>query len=142
MPLEILNIEDTTARASIPFSDGGVKAGFPSPAQDYMDQTIDFNRELITHKATTFCTRVSGDSMIDAYIHDGDYLIVDRSLEPRHDDMAVCFIDGEFTLKYVEVRSDGSWLRPANPDYPSIKVDPESDFTIWGVVTYSIHKRR
>ena len=142
MPLEILNIEDSSFRAPIPFSEGSVKAGFPSPAQDYMDQTIDFNRELITHKATTFCTRVSGDSMIDAYIHDGDYLIVDRSLEPHHDDMAVCFIDGEFTLKFVDVRPDGIWLRPANPDFPSIKVDPESDFTIWGVVTYSIHKRR
>ena len=85
MPLEILNIEDISAHIPIAYSEGGVKAGFPSPAQDYMDKTIDFNRELITHKATTFCTRVSGDSMIDAYIHDGDYLIVDRSLCITHD---------------------------------------------------------
>ena len=142
MSLQILNIKDPKVNEHIPFADGGVKAGFPSPAQDYMEQTIDFNKELITHKATTFCTRVSGDSMIDAFIHDGDYLIVDRSLEPRHNDMVVCFIDGEFTLKYVDIRPDGIWLRPANPEFPTIKVDPESIFTIWGVVTYSIHKRR
>lgn len=128
--------------SQIPYADGGVKAGFPSPAQDYMDQTIDFNKVLISHKATTFCTRVSGDSMIDANVFDGDYLIVDRSLEPHNGDMAVCFIDGEFTLKFIELANNQLWLRPANPNYPKIKVSEESDFIVWGVVTFIIHKAR
>lgn len=139
MGLELLNIADS--KDGIMMSEESIKAGFPSPAEGFSDNTIDLNHELIHHRATTFCTRVSGDSMIDAYIHDGDYLIVDRSLEPHDGDMAVCFIDGEFTLKYIEVTDKGIWLRPANPNYPKIHVDPESNFMIWGIVTYSIHKR-
>ena len=140
--MEIYQIEGLEDHEETPFVDGSVQAGFPSPAQDYTEMSIDLNKELISHKATTFCTRVSGNSMIDANVHDGDLLIVDRGLEPRNNDMAVCFVDGEFTLKYIEVRNDGIWLRPANPDFPMLKIDPESNFSIWGVVTYSIHKQR
>lgn len=139
MKLEIFDITNEE-NCIVPLSGESVKAGFPSPAQGYMDQKIDLNKELIHHKATTFCTKVSGDSMKDAFIHDGDYLIVDRSLEPRNGDMAVCFVDGEFTLKYIEIRNDGVWLKPANTKYPTIHVDEGCNFMVWGIVTYSIHK--
>ena len=142
MKLDIYQIERQEEPIETTFVDGSVQAGFPSPAQDYVNLSIDLNKELISHRATTFYTRVSGDSMIEANVHDGDLLIVDRGLEPRNNDMAVCFVDGEFTLKYIEVHEDGIWLRPANTDYPMMKIDPESNFTIWGVVTYSIHKQR
>lgn len=139
MKLDFFAIDDNTNDV-IPLSENSVKAGFPSPAQGYLDQSIDLNKVLIKHKATTFCTRVSGDSMKDANINDGDYLIVDRSLEPHNGDMAVCFVDGEFTLKYIEIKDDGIWLKPANPNYPAFHVDEGCNFMVWGIVTYSIHK--
>ena len=87
----------------LPYADGGIKAGFPSPAQDYISQAIDLNKELIHHPSTTFYGRVSGDSMKDAGLDDGDILVIDKSLEPRSGDMAVCYIDGEFTIKYIKI---------------------------------------
>ena len=126
----------------IPFADGGVRAGFPSMAQDTVDRCLDLNSLVMSHPSTTFCARVKGDSMIGAGVYDGDILVIDRSLEPRDGDMAVCFVDGEFTLKFIEIADDCLWLRPANPDYPKIKVTEDNDFVVWGVVTYTIYKRR
>ena len=126
------------------YANEGIKAGFPSPAQDYISQVIDLNKELIKHPACTFYGRVSGDSMKDAGLTDGDILVIDKSIEPQTGDMAVCYIDGEFTIKYIRIESDVVWLIPANEAYKPIKVTPENEFMIWGIVTYSIksHKRR
>lgn len=125
-----------------------IHAGFPSPATDYMTQAIDLNKELVKHPAATFYGRVVGDSMIDAGVEEGDILVIDKSLEPQDGDMAVCFIDGEFTLKHLRFSVElgtGSrklTLVPANDRYPSIEVNEGSDFKMWGVVTYIIKKIR
>ena len=120
----------------------GIHAGFPSPATDYMTQAIDLNKELVKHPAATFYGRVVGDSMIDAGVEEGDILVIDRSLEPQSGDMAVCFLDGEFTLKYLQIDRSGLTLVPANPEYPEIKVGEGMEFKMWGVVTYVIKKVR
>lgn len=139
-----LEIHQTDLRLelSLPYADGGIKAGFPSPAQDYMEAAIDLNKELIKHPASTFYGRVKGDSMIDANVHDGDILVIDKSLEPQNGDMAVCFIDGEFTIKYIKLEKDVIWLQPANEKYAPIKVTIDNDFLIWGIVTYCIQNVR
>ena len=126
----------------LPFVDEGIRAGFPSPAQDYLEQTIDLNRELIRHPATTFYGRVVGDSMKDEGIEEGDVLIIDKSLDVQDNDLVVCFIDGEFTLKRIKIDTDIIWLVPSTPDYALIKVTAENDFMVWGVVTYTIKKNR
>lgn len=123
-------------------AESGIHAGFPSPATDYMTQAIDLNRELVRHPAATFYGRVVGDSMIDAGVEEGDILVIDKSLDPRDGDMAVCFVDGEFTLKYLRFDEGRLVLQPANDRYPSIEVSEGSDFKVWGVVTYVIKKVR
>ena len=120
----------------------GIHAGFPSPATDYMTQAIDLNKELVKHPAATFYGRVVGDSMIDAGVDEGDILVIDKSLEARDGDMAVCFVDGEFTLKYIHIQEGGIVLKPANPKYPEIVITEGVDFKMWGVVTYIIKKIR
>lgn len=135
-------LSDQSLELSLPYADGGIKAGFPSPAQDYMDSAIDLNKELIKHPASTFYGRVKGDSMIDANVYDGDILVIDKSLEPQNGDMAVCFIDGEFTIKYIKLKKDVIWLQPANKNYEPIKVTIENDFLIWGIVTYCIQNKK
>lgn len=126
----------------LPLADEGIRAGFPSPAQDFMDVAIDLNKELIKHPSSTFYGRVRGDSMIDAGVSDGDILVIDRSIEPNDGDMAVCYIDGEFTIKYIRMEKDIIWLVPANRKYEPVKVTPANNFLIWGIVTYSIRKQR
>ena len=133
---------DTKSSVEPPFVDEGIRAGFPSPAQDYLDLSIDLNNELIKHPSTTFYGRVKGDSLIEADIHEGDILIIDKSLEPREGDLAVCCVDGEFTLKYIKIEQDVVWLIPANKDFQPIKVTAGNEFVIWGIVTYSIKKHR
>lgn len=132
---------DTSIKLSLPFADGGVKAGFPSPAQDYIDASIDLNKELVKHPASTFFGRVSGDSMIDAGLHDGDIIVIDKSIKPQNGNIAVCFIDGEFTVKYIELHKDHIMLLPANDKYSPIKVTPENNFIVWGIVTYCIQNK-
>lgn len=141
MPIKIHKI-DQSSPLSLPIADEGIRAGFPSPAQDYMQLAIDLNNELVQHPASTFYGRVVGDSMIDAHVYDGDLLVIDKSLEPQDGDMAVCFVDGEFTLKYIKIESDAVYLVPANPEFPSIKVTEDNEFTVWGIVTYTIRRRR
>ena len=121
-------------------AEDGIHAGFPSPATDYMTQAIDLNKELVKHPASTFYGRVVGDSMIDAGVDEGDILVIDKALEPKDGDMAVCFVDGEFTLKYLSMRSGRLVLKPANPRYPQIEITEGMDFKMWGVVTYIIKK--
>jgi DNA polymerase V len=134
---------NTETVLELPLVDGGIAAGFPSPAQDYIDLKIDLNKELIANPSSTFYGRVKGASMQDAGIVDGDILVIDKSIKPQDGDTAVCFIDGEFTLKYIKIEPDAVYLIPANPKFQALKVTEENNFCIWGVVTYSIksHKK-
>lgn len=129
----------------LPFADIGVQAGFPSPAQDYIDKSLDFNRELIAHPAATFYARIVGDSMIEAGISEGDIVVIDRAEDPCQDDIVVAFINGEFTIKYIdfsEIKHNRIWLRPGNPKYPPFKVSADEDFRVWGVVVKVIKSFR
>lgn len=134
---------DQSTGLALPYADEGVRAGFPSPAQDYMSENIDLNRELIRHPATTFYARVVGDSMRDAGIDEGDLLIVDKGIEPQENDVVVAFVDGEFTLKRIHIEMDRHefWLMPANESYHPIRVTEGNQFMIWGVVTYNIKRQ-
>lgn len=142
----------------------GIHPGFPSPAQDYMNVCIDLNKELVRHPAATFYGRVTGDTMTDAGVEEGDVLVIDKSLDAREGDLAVCFIDGEFTLKYISFSDPKTpstkaakprvsynilshremWLLPADSGKKCkpIHVTEANDFTIWGIVTYVIKKTR
>ncbi|WP_270438517.1 LexA family protein [Bacteroides bouchesdurhonensis] len=133
---------DTSSSLPLQFADEGIKAGFPSPAQDYLEQAIDLNKELIRHPASTFYGRVVGDSMRDEGIEEGDILVIDKSLELLNDDLAVCYIDGEFTVKRVRLEPDAAWLVPSNSNYPPRKVTKDNEFMVWGIVTYTIKKNR
>lgn len=141
MKVEIHKI-DISSTLPLQYADEGIRAGFPSPAQDYMEQAIDLNKELIRHPASTFYGRVVGDSMKDEGIEEGDILIIDKSLELIDGDLAVCFINGEFTVKRVKLEKDYALLVPSNPDYQPIKVTKDDEFTIWGIVTYTVKKNR
>lgn len=133
---------DTSTTLPLPYAEEGIRAGFPSPAQDYMELSIDLNKELVPHPSSTFYGRVKGDSMKDEGIEDGDILVIDKSLELMNDDLAVCFVDGEFTLKRVRIDATIIWLVPSNKDYPEIPITSENDFIVWGIVTYTIKKNR
>lgn len=126
-------------RINIPLFLNTVKAGFPSPADDYIESKIDFNDYLIKHPAATFCVRVSGDSMINASINNGDILIVDRSITPSSNKIIVAIVNGEFTIKRFVKLYGRLFLLPDNPAYKPIEILPEIDFEIWGVVTHVIH---
>ena len=129
----------------LPFFDLGIKAGFPIPLDnDEKSQDVDLLRMICPHPNASYLIRVEGDSMIDADIHSGDIIIVDKSnRNPSPSEVAVCELNGEYTLKRFEKRYDGEgWLIPANPNYPEIRVTENDDFSIWGVVTYIIHKAR
>jgi DNA polymerase V len=118
---------------------GSVAAGFPSPADDYLEEQLNLHQHLIRHPSATFFVRVSGDSMIGAGIYSGDLLIVDRSLSPRNRQIVVAVVDNQFTVKRLLVQRDCCMLVAEHPDYAPIRVDDES-FSVWGVVIYNIHK--
>lgn len=132
--LEIYSaITDTSL--NLPYADQGISAGFPSPADDFLDISIDLNKELIKNPSATFYGRVKGDSMKDAGLETGDLLIIDKSLEPVNGKIAVCFIDGEFTVKRIKIEKDIIWLIAENKEYKPIKVTADNEFVIWGIVT-------
>ena len=135
-------LPDLTTPLSIPFADEGIQAGFPSPAQDYISESIDLNREIVRHPASTFFGRVNGESMIEEGIEEGDILVIDRSLEPTDGDLAVCCLDGEFTLKRIRLVPGAVWLMPSNESFDPILVTPDHQFEVWGVVTYTIKNNR
>lgn len=140
----IVQEADWSTTSEQPYVDGGVRAGFPSPSQDYLEQTLDLNRFLVSHPESTFFAKVVGDSMIDVGIEEGDLLVIDRSIDPQDGHIVVAFLDGEFTLKFIRVDKQNSnqlYLVPANNDYPEILVTSEQQFVVWGVVTYSIKNR-
>jgi len=118
----------------------GVSAGFPSPADDYIDQRLDLNELLIQNQAATFFVRVAGDSMRDAGINHNDILIVDRSLEAVNGKIIIAVVNGEMTLKRLVHNGSGCRLVAENPEYPSIEISDGVDFTVWGVVTSVIHQ--
>lgn len=141
--IEIFN-SDTQEASEFPYSEAGVRAGFPAPVPDNSLLSLDLNRELIRHPAATFFARVIGDSMIEAGVEEGDLLVIDRALEPQDGNMAVCFLDGEFTLKYIRLDEKEKGvirLVPANDHFPEIKITRDNDFTVWGIVTYTIKNR-
>ena len=131
---------DFTSELELPFVDAGIKAGFPSPADDFIELSIDLNKEYIKNRDTTFYAKVKGDSMKNAGIFDGDLLIIDKSLEPQNNKIAICQIDGEFTVKRIKVTKEEVFLMPENKLFDPIKVTEENQLIIWGIVTYVIKK--
>lgn len=122
-----------------------IKAGFPSPADDYLHDSLDFNRDLIKNPEATFYGRVSGDSMIEAGIYDSDIAVIDRSLQPFDGDVIVAFVNGEFTIKYLDLKHKEEGyieLRPANANYLPIRIDADDNFRVWGVVVWTIKQWR
>lgn len=125
---------------SIPLFELGIKAGFPSPAEDEMSKPLNLNDYLIPHPASTFFIRVDGDSMTGAGIFSGDLLIVDKSLPASNGKIVVALLNGEFTVKRLVLNRNEILLRAENPKYPTIKINASEDFNVWGVVSYVIHK--
>ena len=127
---------------TILYYEGPVKAGFPSPALDYLEERISLDKELIKHPLSTFIVESTGDSMINAFIPPKAKLLIDRSLTARNGDIVLAVINGEFTVKYLKKNDLRCWLVPANSKYREIEVVPEMDFQVWGVVTYIITDSR
>tara|TARA_B100000780_G_scaffold74702_1_gene50233 strand:+ start:2641 stop:3075 length:435 start_codon:yes stop_codon:yes gene_type:complete len=125
---------------AVQFFDESVQAGFPSPAEDHLDLDLDLNSYLIQHPSATFCVRVEGESMIGAGIQSDDVIMIDRSLDPQKGSIVLAVLDGEFTVKRVDVQDDKLYLLPENPKLKPIEVGEEMSFQVWGVVTFVIHK--
>lgn len=125
-----------------PLYSHSVSAGFPSPADDYIEDRLDLNELLVSNKAATFFLRVKGDSMVNAGIHHGDIIVVDRSVQPTHRSIVVAVVDGELTVKRLITRSGVTELHAENPKYVPICLQEGQELTIWGVVTSSVHQIR
>jgi len=132
--------EDGAKRDGLPLYLSPVVAGFPSPAEDYLDRRLDLHEHLVRNHAATFFLRASGDSMIKAGILDGDLLVVDRSLTPGNGSVVIAALEGELTVKYLAKMGGRVLLVPANDEYSEIDITENEDTVIWGVVTYAIHK--
>jgi DNA polymerase V len=142
MPIRLshaLKITKPPSKLQLPIYSSSVPAGFPSPADDHIEGRLDLNEHLVRRPAATFFVRVSGHSMRDAGIFDGDLLVIDRSVSPKSDDIVIASIHGELTVKRLQQTGNEWRLAPANPDYPTIKLD-SADNEIWGVVTHSIRQ--
>ena len=122
--------------------EGFIAAGFPSPANDYVERDLDLKELIVHNESATYYLEVVGNSMINAGIFNGDILVVDRSYEPLDNSILVCFIDGEFTVKKVKKISGDLYLMPENPDYKPIKINEFSDLKIFGVVSWAFHNFR
>ncbi len=130
---------DTTTKRRLPLYLSLIRAGFPSPADDYLDKKLDLNEFLIEHPAATFFVKVKGESMINAGIHSGDILIVDRSIEPQNNKIVVAVVNGAFTVKRILKKADKLFLVSENPDFKPIEINDSSELEIWGVVMHVIH---
>ena len=139
MNIDAVFAPDLSTRYALPIFLGRLPAGFPSPADDYLEGKLDLNRHLIKHPAATFFVRVTGDSMIGAGIHSGDLLVVDRSLEPADKNVVVAVLDGELTVKRLFKQNGILRLLPENRNYQPIEITPQQTIEIWGVVTSVIH---
>lgn len=133
-------IPDTESTLESILISSGISAGFPSPAGDFKQDRISLDKELIKNKEATFFARVSGQSMVGAGLDNNDLLVIDRSLEPTNNKIAICLIDGEFTVKRLKVENDRIWLKPENLDYKPIEITEQNQFIIWGIVTNVIKK--
>ena len=118
----------------------GISAGFPSPADDFKETRISLDRELVKNKEATFYARVSGDSMVGAGLNDGDLIVIDRSKDPENGKIAVCLVDGEFTVKRLRVKKGKIWLQPENSKYQTIEIKDDNELIIWGIVTNVVKK--
>ncbi len=126
-------------KINIPLFNDPVSAGFPSPADDYIEENIDLNEHLLKNPFSTFFLRVKGDSMINSGIHDKDLIIVDKSLTPKPGNVVIAMIDGEFTVKRFSMKNNQLYLKAENQNYPDFNFEDHNDIQIWGVVIYSIH---
>ena len=118
----------------------GISAGFPSPADDFKEVRISLDRELVKNEESTFYARVSGDSMIEAGLDDGDLIVIDRSINPENGKIAICFVDGEFTVKRIKKEKNKLFLMPQNKRYQPIEIKEGNELIIWGIVEYVIKK--
>ena len=118
----------------------GISAGFPSPADDFKEIRISLDKELVGNQESTFYARVSGNSMEGAGLLDGDLIVIDRSLNPENNKIAVCYIDGEFTVKRIKITRNKLYLKPENKDYKEIEIKEDNELLIWGIVTFVIKK--
>lgn len=130
---------NVTTRRKLPLYLTPVRAGFPSPAEDYLDKKLDLNEHLIKHPSSTFFVKVKGDSMVNAGIRSGDILIVDRSLEPKDKCIAIAILDGEFNVKRILKKGKKLYLMSENEDFKPIEITEDNDFEIWGIVIHVIH---
>lgn len=133
-------IPDLENPIELPYISSGIKAGFPSPAADFDESKISLDNVLVKNKEATFYAKASGNSMTGAGIDDGDILVIDRSLEPQNNKIAICFIDGEFTVKRIKIEGHNVFLMPENSNYKPIQISEENDLIVWGIVTYVIKK--
>lgn len=140
--LSLHSLDDLAPATLLARVDATVPAGFPSPADDYLEDRIDLTRELVHNPSSTFLARVRGESMRDAGLADGDLILIDRSHLPRKGDMVLAWIDGGFTVKFFQPFQGGCLLRAANPDYPDLHIREDDDARVWGVVTHVIHDTR
>jgi DNA polymerase V len=131
---------DTKKKILIPLYEDTVAAGFPSPAEDYIEKKLDLNDLLIKHPAATFFVRVQGSSMQDASILSGDMLVVDRSLPAKNGSIVIAIYNGEFTVKRLKIEGENIFLIPENKTFKAIEIKKSDEFEIWGVVSYVIHK--
>ena len=122
----------------LPLFSSRIPAGFPSPADDHLEDSLDLNEHLVQHPAATFFVRVQGDSMTGAGIHHGDLLVVDRALEAKSGSIVVAVINGELTVKRLRVEGTRVWLMPENPRYPALEIRDGMELTIWGVVAHAV----
>lgn len=139
-PVEALYPDSHAPKALFPLFASRVPAGFPSPADDYVEGRLDLNDHLVEHPAATFFVRVQGDSMEGAGIRDGDLLVVDRALEPTHGRIVIAAVNGELTVKRLRLQEGSVWLQPENPAYPPLQITEGLDCVIWGVVRHVIHE--
>lgn len=135
-------IPDTSTPLELPYVDGGIRAGLPTHAQEYISETIDLNSEIVKHPSATFYGKVIGNSMEEEGIYPGDILVVDRSLEPEQGDLVVCSINGDFTVKRIRIENDHAWLIASNQTFKPMLIHDGSTFKVWGVVTHTIRENR
>ena len=133
-------VDGVITSSSIPVFSDSVQAGFPSPAEDHMDMDLNLNDYLVKNPSATFCVKAIGESMKDAGIKSGDIMIVDKSLDPKNRSIVLAVINGEFTVKRVNMSDNTLYLMPENSSFSPIRITEEMDFQVWGVVTYIIHK--
>lgn len=137
--VEIVYKPNRSTKRRQPIFMATVPAGFPSPAADYEEGKLDLNRHLIKNSTATFFVRVTGDSMVKAGIHDGDLLVVDRSIEPRDKNVVIAVVNGELTVKRIRIRKNRLTLEAENEAYQSQEINDGMEFEVWGVVTNVIH---